>query len=175
MNSHQRLPRDISRNACAKTLPLPSLQVEAEGARRAFLAALTFRVRMLATFLRLSRPAERRRALARWKTAIGAVLRRVRGARRHWGVVRRHVALRVWVKRWMAGRAGRGMREHKTTTYKEARKYERKPSGERAKTGRKVQRRANGADVGIVMIWRLEGKLPMTELRPRRRRTEGDG
>ena len=74
----------------------------------------------------------------------------------------------------MGERAGRGLREgRKTTSYCETRKYEKR--GERETSGRKVQRNANGADMGIVMLWRIEGRLPMMELRPRRRRTDGDG
>ena len=64
------------------------------------------------------------------------------------------------------------MRRTKTTTYSETRKYEK---GKRKASERTVQRRADGADVGIVMLWRIEGRVPMTELRPRRKRTEGDG
>ena len=172
--AHPKIPRKLSRAARMPEVQLPKLHAlreEAVGARRAFLTALIFRVRMLSVYLRVTDEKARSRAQGHWAKARARVARLL-AARRRWRIARNYVALRVWVRRWQGERAGRGWRERKATTYREARRYEK---GKRETSGRTVQRRANGADVGIVMLWRLEGRTPMTEMRPRRRRTEGDG
>ena len=150
---------------------MQALREGAVGARRAFLNAVIIRVRLLAVYLRISDEKGRRRARWHWARARARVTRLL-ATRRRWRKVRDRVALMTWVRRWQGERAGRGWRRRKTTTYRETRKYEK---GKREEGGRTVQRRATGAEVGIVMLWRLEGRVPMMELRPRRRRTEGDG
>ena len=60
-------------------------------------------------------------------------------------------------------------------TYKEARDWTRKEEGAASSQTRKSVRwqRAKGAEVGMAMLWRIEGKMPM--VRPRPKRTDGDG
>ena len=60
-------------------------------------------------------------------------------------------------------------------TYKEARDWTRREEGATSSQTRKSVRwqRAKGAEVGMAMLWRIEGKMPM--VRPRPKRTDGDG
>ena len=60
-------------------------------------------------------------------------------------------------------------------TYKEARDWTKKEEGATSSQKRKSVRwqRAKGAEVGMAMLWRIEGKMPM--VRPRPKRTDGDG
>ena len=60
-------------------------------------------------------------------------------------------------------------------TYKQARRWTKRDEGEPSKQTRKSVRwqRAKGAEVGMAMLWRIEGKMPM--VRPRPKRTDGDG
>ena len=58
---------------------------------------------------------------------------------------------------------------------KEARDWTRKEEDATSRQTRKSVRwqRAKGAEVGMAMLWRIEGKMPM--VRPRPKRTDGDG
>ena len=57
-------------------------------------------------------------------------------------------------------------------TYKEARDWTKGATGKLTKKSVRWQR-ARGAEVGMAMLWRIEGKMPM--VRPRPKRTDGDG
>ena len=121
--------------------------------------------------------------LSRVGPKLLAKRRRVLG---NWAALRRYVRTIVWVERLKEAvrdkkrdpQAFTGRRWRwggKPVEYNEKRKYERrKDDGMRGgQKKRTVWRKAGGAEVGIVMQQRLQGRLPM--VRPKRRRTEGDG
>ena len=100
---------------------------------------------------------------------------------RRWGLVRRQAILIVWVKLWKEVRreemgrpeafAGRGWRPARAVNYREARPYNKRQAreGGEARGERVVWRKSRGAEIGVVMLMKLEGKRPMVRAKTKKK------
>ena len=184
-------------HAVVPRLAMPEIDGEGTGPdeeRRDYFGALACKLRQLDT--RRRQQAIGVRARGRWAKASAwalAQVRQHRAVRRgRWAEVRRSVTAWTWLWRLQAAmteragreqgvRGGRGWRTgRKLAGYSESRTYTRRAqqqeesgSDTQPKARRTVWRKANGAEVGQVMLRRIEGSLPMTGAPTRRMRGGG--